>query len=70
MTDDDDLVFYDPFNIVWVILRQWKDDNERLCVMEHCTVMSWISTTGEIQMRELVIKSQECWSFTHLYAQT
>ena len=27
--DDDDLVFYEPFNIIQVILRQRKSYNER-----------------------------------------
>ena len=35
----DDLVFYIPFNIIKVILRQWKDDNERVCSMKCCTIM-------------------------------
>ena len=36
---NDDLVFYVPFNIIEDIPRQWKDDNERICVM--CAVHSW-----------------------------
>ena len=27
--DDHDMMFYIPFNIIQVILRRWKDDNER-----------------------------------------
>ena len=38
--DDDDLVFYVPFNIIQIISRQWKGENERLCAMKHHTVMS------------------------------
>ena len=30
---NDDLVFYVPFNIIEVISRRWKDDNERFCVV-------------------------------------
>ena len=41
--DDDDLVFYIPFNIILVISRWWKGDNERLCAMKHYTAMSSIT---------------------------
>ena len=44
--DDDDLVFYIPFNIIQVILRQWKGDNERFCAMKHCSVNSWDLNPG------------------------
>ena len=27
-------LFYVPFNIIQVISRQWKDDNERVCTMQ------------------------------------
>ena len=40
--DEDGLVFYVPFNIIYVISRWWKEDNERLCAMKCSTVMSWI----------------------------
>ena len=39
----DDFVFNVPFNIILVISRRWKGDNERFCAMKCRTVMSWIS---------------------------
>ena len=38
--DDDGLAFYFPFNIIYVILRSWKGDNERLCAM-NCRRRLW-----------------------------
>ena len=32
--DDDDSSFYVPFNIISVISRLWKGDNEKLCAMK------------------------------------
>ena len=32
--NDDDLMFYIPFNIILVISRQWKGDNERLSAVK------------------------------------
>ena len=37
--DDDGLVLYVPFNIILVISRWWKDNNERLHAMKCCTVI-------------------------------
>ena len=34
----DGLVFQVPFNVIQVIKRQWKDDNERLCATKHHAV--------------------------------
>ena len=40
--DADNLLFYVPFNIIQAILRQQRDDNERLCAMKPHTVKSRI----------------------------
>ena len=40
LNNDDNLIFYAPFNIFQVISRIWKGDNDRLCAMECHTVMS------------------------------
>ena len=37
---NDDLVFHTPFNIIKVISRQWKYDNDRLCAMKCRKLMS------------------------------
>ena len=45
-----DLVFYIPFNIIEVISRQWKSDNERLQAMKHRTVMSLILPPAKVEL--------------------
>ena len=47
MDDDNGLVFYIPFNIIQVISRQWKDDNERLSAMKRCLCNEALSLCNE-----------------------
>ena len=51
--DEDDSVFYIPFNIIYIISRQWKDDNEKLCAMKGPTVMSCIPTSVGFKLQTL-----------------
>ena len=54
---DDDLAFYTPFNIYNAISWQGKDDNERLCGMNHHSYELHSAPPG-IQARYLVIQKQ------------
>ena len=65
-TEKDDLVCYVPFNIIKVISRRWKDDDEGLCAMKCHTVMSWILPLEEF---EPGASWSEDWSANHLATQ-
>ena len=62
LNDDDHLVVYNPFNIIYVILRQWKDDNERLSTMKHHTFKSWIQIEIRQFLKEQSDQSLHCLS--------
>ena len=47
--DDNDLVFYIPFNIIQIILRWWKSDNERLPAMKERTESEPGTSWSEIE---------------------
>ena len=57
MPDDDDLLFYIPFNIIEVISRQWKADNEWLYAMKRSHELNLASS--RIWTRHLMIWSRE-----------
>ena len=65
--NDDDFVFYVPFNIIYVISRWWKGDNERLYAMKHYTVWAEIHL---MQTQDLMIQSWERQPLSHLDAST
>ena len=54
--DDDDLVFYVSFNVIYVISIQWKGD-ERLSAIQCPTVKTWIPSLAEKGIWDLMICS-------------
>ena len=74
LVDDDGLVFYIPFYIIYAIFRLWKGNNERLCVKKHHIAMSWIPPPAGFKfghdLKSGALTTQQCghfWAAQKLY---
>ena len=68
--DDDGLVFYIPFNMILVISRWWKGDNEKLCAMNSWADVHlwWDLNPGplDLKLEALTTRSPRCfWHFIY-----
>ena len=53
----DDLCFYGPFSSSVVILFEWKNENERLCAVEHCLWLQRVPSLAGFKLEPLAWQS-------------